>query len=72
MCTVTFTYADGKILDCEHIKSACYMSGSRIDVSESELPTHPFPLGKPIWLFTESGSFGVSHTDLRCVEVTAE
>lgn len=72
MCTFVFTYTDGNKLKCERIKSASYVSGSRVDVSEQNLATHAFPLGKDLWLFTETGSFCVSHDGLRCIEVTNE
>ena len=72
MCTFTFHYADGSKIKCERVKSAAYSSGSRVNVSENELVTHPFPMGKALWLFTETGSFCVGHDGLRCVEVTTE
>jgi len=72
MCTFTFTYTDGKILDCEHIESAAYTSGNRVDIPGQDLATHMFPLHKDLWLFTESGSFCISSDGLRSIEVTTE
>lgn len=72
MCTFTFLYSDGTGLECKHIKSAAYVSGSRVDIEENSLHTHAFPSGKDLWLFSENGSFSVSHDGLRRIEVTVE
>lgn len=73
MCTFTFTYADGGELDYEHVKSASYTSAKgQVCVSEQELITHAFPLGKVLWLFSESGSFCASDDGLRCIKVIVE
>jgi len=39
MCTFTFLYSDGSKIKCEHIKSAAYSSGNRLEVSEQNLAT---------------------------------
>lgn len=72
MCTFVFTYTDKSEVVCEHVKSAVYTSGNGVRVTEQELATHQFPLAKDLWLFTENGSFCVSHNDLRSIEVTGE
>lgn len=72
MCTFVFTYTDKSDVVCEHVKSVSYTSGNETSVSEQDLVKHQFQLGKDLWLFTEDGSFCVSHNDLRCIEVTSE
>lgn len=69
MYTFVFTYTDQNKLTCAHVKSVADSNGT---ISEQNLSTHKFSLSKDLWLFTENGSFCVSHHDLRCIEVTME
>lgn len=73
MCTFVITYTDGSWFKCLHVNSATYgtPSGNRT-VQENELLTHFFPVGRSLWLHSNSGNHCVNGDGIRHIEILAE
>lgn len=75
MCQFEITYEDKESIVCPHITSVTYTSkvtGSRVDVPESDLLTHGFPVGATLWLHAEGQNFCISGNGVRSIEILAE
>ena len=73
MVSVYACYEDGKDINIPHITKITYAGyDKKVDVSEENLSTHCFPIGKPLWLYSNDGISVINGTGLRLVEVRNE
>lgn len=71
MCSFHIEFSDGTHYDVEGVTSVTYVSSNSkaLTVLESELSTHLYPFGRPLWLTTAGGIRCVSGADIRVIEV---
>lgn len=73
MAYFSITYSDGHVAEFENVSSFSYVSYEKKTVTiDSELEKYPIPIGKPLWLHTDSGTITVSGDGMRLIEVTKE
>jgi len=73
MYSFTFYYEDGSNHLFEHIIKAKYSNGSKaINVSGDELSTHCFPIGRTIYIFSDSANYSINGNQLRFIAVLKE
>jgi len=70
MVTFTFKYNDGAEHVFDHIETAEYGDGQRIE--GNELLTHWFPIGYDFHLCSDDCNFTVSGSNLTYIEVESE
>lgn len=67
------TYDDGAVFSYAHVIEVSYAgSSSLITVPTEQLANHSFPVGKYLWLRTNTGSLSVNGSGVRLVEVRKE
>ena len=73
MYTFVIHYADGSKLECKHIVSAIYNdNGARRTASGEEIAKTVFSVGKDMWLKSQAGSYSISGSSVRMIEVKVE
>ncbi len=73
MYNFSIRYEDNRLVECRHVVEASYNgSNSLIIVPEEELGTHLMPVGKTIWLRTNSGTFAANGSGIRTISVSEE
>ena len=73
MVSVTACYEDNDCRTFSHITKISYNGYDEvIEVSEEKLITHSFPIGVPLWLYSDNGVAVIHGSGLRCVVIVKE
>lgn len=63
-------YEDGTSIECQDVVEARYNGADKnVIVSNDEISSHLFPLGKALWLKTETGTYSINGNGIRFITV---
>ena len=74
MCSIQINFEDGHPLILDNVTSAKYLTKQleTVEVSESEILTHPFPLKRPLWFISDGYSVTVNGDNIRVIQAYSE